>query len=199
MRDPRLAKLADILVTYSVSVKKGDLVLIRGPVPAEPLVIEVCRAVVTAGGRPHVRMWPEETEEVLLRCGSAKQLETTDPLVLNEVRTIDAMIAISGGRNSRYLSDCDPKKQALAGQGRRPVLELFMKRMSAKHNPLRWVGTQMPTDSAAQDAEMSTRRFADFVFDAGLLNARNPIAAWKKLATAQQRMCNALSRRRELR
>ena len=45
MRDPRLTKLADVLVNYSVAVKPNDFVLIRGATPTEPLVLEVFREV----------------------------------------------------------------------------------------------------------------------------------------------------------
>ena len=34
MRDPRLEKLADVLVNYSVGVKPGQLVRISSPAPA---------------------------------------------------------------------------------------------------------------------------------------------------------------------
>jgi len=41
MRDERIVKLADMLVNYSVAVKPGDKVAIRGSTLAEPLMREV--------------------------------------------------------------------------------------------------------------------------------------------------------------
>jgi leucyl aminopeptidase (aminopeptidase T) len=38
MRDPRLEKLADVLVNYSVGVKKDNVVRINAPPIAMPLV-----------------------------------------------------------------------------------------------------------------------------------------------------------------
>ena len=38
MRDPRLDKLADVIVGYSTGVRKGDLVAIRADPVAMPLV-----------------------------------------------------------------------------------------------------------------------------------------------------------------
>src|SRR6266404_3015790 len=50
MRDPRLTKLAQVLVNYSVGVKPGQLVRISGPPVASPLVLELFRETVKAGG-----------------------------------------------------------------------------------------------------------------------------------------------------
>src|SRR5436190_4071229 len=142
MRDVRLAKLADVLVNYSVRVEKDDLVVIRGATPTEPLVLEVFRAVVAAGGRPHVRMFPEEGEEILLKHGSRRQLETVDPLLLYEVETIDCLISLWGGRNTRNLTNCDPAKQAMYSRGRKPIVDRLLQRAAEKRRRLRWVGTE---------------------------------------------------------
>ena len=42
--------------------------------------------------------------------------------------------------------------------------------LRAAAGDLRWCGTLYPTLSSAQDAEMSTRAYEDFVFKAGLLD-----------------------------
>src|SRR5262245_15781489 len=46
MRDPRLQKLADVLVNYSVAVKKGQLVRISASPNSVPLVLEIYRKVL---------------------------------------------------------------------------------------------------------------------------------------------------------
>jgi aminopeptidase len=61
MRDPRLEKLADVLVNYSVGVKKDNVVRINAPPIAMPLVGEVYRKVLAAGGHPLVRMNPRSS------------------------------------------------------------------------------------------------------------------------------------------
>jgi aminopeptidase len=59
MRDPRLTKLADVLVNYSTGVRKDQLVRIGGPPVAAPLVLEIQTKVLEAGGHPFIRMAPE--------------------------------------------------------------------------------------------------------------------------------------------
>ena len=41
----------------------------------------------------------------------------------------------------------------------------------AAEGKLKWVGTQYPTQAAAQDAEMSLEEYEDFVFGAGTIGA----------------------------
>ena len=50
------------------------------------------------------------------------------------------------------------------------------------------VGTQYPSQGAAQDAEMSLREYEDFVFGAGLLDHPDPVAAWKQISERQKRL-----------
>ena len=54
MTDPRVVKLAQTLVNYSVSVKEKDLVGIVAQPLATPLVQEVLREVLRRGGYPYL-------------------------------------------------------------------------------------------------------------------------------------------------
>lgn len=202
MRDPRLAKLADVLVNYSSAVRGGELVCIRGSTVTEPLVIETARAVIEAGGHPHVRMWPEEVDELRLKLGNDAQLDYLNPLLLHEMQTIDVLISFWGGANTKHLSGCDPARQARSHRARKPILDAMMRRESlprGHRSRLRWVGSQYPTHSAAQDAGMSLAEYEEFVYRAGMLDRSDPVRAWKTLSVAQQRLCDLLSRGRELR
>ena len=49
MTDPRVEKLARLLVDYSVELKKGQTVSINGPVVAAPLLVACYRAALRAG------------------------------------------------------------------------------------------------------------------------------------------------------
>src|SRR4051794_6818528 len=60
MRDPRLEKLADVIVNYSTGVKPGQIVRISSPTVAAPLAVELYRKALAAGGHPLVRMSPDE-------------------------------------------------------------------------------------------------------------------------------------------
>lgn len=200
MYDARLDRLASVLVRYSVGVKKGDVIRLRMPTSAEPLLLAVYKEVVRAGGHPVVRMVPEECEEFLCKLGSPAQIDYWFPLDLEEVKTLDGDISAWSQRNTRAMSNVDPKKQASRTQARRPVLDLMLQRIAQKgKSKLRWVGTQYPCQASAQDAEMSLTEYADFVFGAGLLHLPDPIAGWKKVHTTQQRLVDFMNRAGEVR
>lgn len=201
MHDSRLDRLAHVLVRYSTAVRKDDLVLITGPTGAAGLATAVYAQVLAAGGHPWVRLYPEDCSEVLLKQGSTAQLGFCHPFETHVVAKTNVRIVFWASENTKSLSNVDPGRQALVSKGRKPLLDLFMKRAGLpKSNPdrLRWVGTAVPTQAAAQDAEMSLREYADFVFGAGKLDEKDPIAAWKKSSRAQARLCDFLDKAREM-
>ncbi len=197
MRDPRLTKLADVLVNYSVAVKPGQLVRINASTVATPLVMEVYRSVIKAGGNPMVRLAPEELGEIMLKEGSDAQLQYLNPVAVFEGEKIDCSIGIWGGENTRAMSNADPRRMGLSAQARKPLSAAFMKR--AAEGSLHWTGTQYPCQSSAQDAEMSLSEYEDFVFNAGLLNHPDPIASWKKVSVAQQKLTDFLNGKKDYR
>jgi len=70
--DPRVSRLADVVVNYSTGVKEGDVVLIQGPELAEPLIVEIVRATVAAGALPHVRASVQGVDEAYLAARMAQ-------------------------------------------------------------------------------------------------------------------------------
>ena len=191
MRDARLDKLADVLVNYSVGVKKDQLVRISGPPVAQPLIVAMYRKTLAAGGHPVVRMAPEELSEILLKDGGDDQLRYCNPIGIYEYEKIDCSIGIWAEENTKALTNCDPKKIGLTQAARKPLMDIFMTR--AAQGSLRWVGTQFPSQACAQDAEMSLAEYEDFVFEAGLLNKPDPVAAWKRISERQQRLTDFLN------
>ena len=54
MPDPRISKLAKLVVEYCVSIKPGDEVLLKAGVEAIPLIREIVKETVSKGGYPHI-------------------------------------------------------------------------------------------------------------------------------------------------
>lgn len=191
MRDPRLEKLSDVLVNYSVGVKKDQLVRITGAPVSLPLVMAIYRKVLEAGGHPFLRMVPEEAQENFLKIASEEQLKFLNPINLFEIEKIDCSIGIWADENTRSLTNVDPKRVGMSQAARKPIMEIFLKRAADKK--LRWCGTQFPTQASAQDAEMSLAEYENFVFGAGLLDLDNPVSGWKKMSEGQQRLTDLLN------
>ena len=191
MRDPRLEKLAEVLVDYSIGVKKGQTVRISGSPVAQPLIAELYRKVLAAGGHPLVRMTPDELAEIFYKTAGDEQLRYFSPITLFEIENVDCTIGIWADENTKALTTADPKKIGIAQAARKRYMELFLKRAAEGH--LRWTGTQYPTQASAQDAEMSLSDYEDFVFKAGLLDRPDPVAAWKAVSERQQRLTDFLN------
>jgi aminopeptidase len=197
MRDPRLDKLASVLVHYSTGVKKGDLVRIGGETAGIPLVEAIYEQVLQAGGHPFVQLTTDDMDDAFFRLASDEQLSFVNPLNQQMIEAIDVYFGIWADQNTKSRSNVPAAKQALASQARKPFLARMMERAAKKQ--LRWVGTQYPTTGAAQDAEMSLYEYADFVFRAGLLHLPDPAAAWRDISQRQQRLADFLATKKEIR
>ncbi|HUF39365.1 MAG TPA: aminopeptidase, partial [Anaerolineales bacterium] len=143
--DPRIEKLADILVNYSIEVKKGDWVVINGDAIAAPLVKAATRLVLEAGGNPTILLSDGSIGETQLRYSSDEQLKWVSPVSKLIYEKADAFINIIAGDNTRALSGIDPAKQAKKSAATRELTETFLKRSAA--GKLNWVITSSPTPS----------------------------------------------------
>ena len=191
MFDPRLRKLAHVLVKYSTRVQRGQLVRLVAPCPAIPLVAELTRAVLLAGGHPMIRLGFAEYDELCAAHASDDQLRFVNPVALFEVEKVDAHISVWADENTKHMSRADARRISIAHAARQPIFNRFTAR--AAEGKIRWVGTQFPTHAHAQDAEMSLSDYADFVFKAGLLDQPDPIAAWERVSVTQQRLVDHLN------
>ncbi|MEO0077935.1 MAG: aminopeptidase [candidate division WOR-3 bacterium] len=192
MNDTRVAKLARLLVNYSLRLRKGDWVIIKGPAIAEEL-IQACQVeALVAGAFVSVRASLAETTYVPFRHASEEQLKFIAPNERLEMSRADALLFIWGGWNSKALTGIDPARLALAQAARRPLFDIMLKREAS--GSLRWVGTQFPTHSSAQDAEMSLTEYQDFVYGAGMLDRPDPVAEWHKVSKRQAGLVKRLSR-----
>lgn len=196
MRDPRLDKLADVIVRYSTRVKKGDLVAIASDPVAMPLIEATFEAVLRAGGHPFWAARSDALNDLFLEHASDEQLDYLNPVVMHTVETIDVQIGFWADTNTKSLSRVDPKRIARQRVANRPRQTRFLNRAAA--GEMRWCGTLYPTLGSAQDAEMSLTQYEDFVFRAGLLHLENPVAAWEQIHERQQRVCDYLQTKDEI-
>lgn len=190
MADPRVKKLAELLVNYSVAVQPGEKVVIQGSTQALPLITETYRAVIQAGGHPLV-MWEDEIfNEILLKEGNDEQLRYISEPEKLVVETYDCLIGLRGAENTRMLNGVDPKRQQMARIAGTEIMQTFMKRSAL--GELRWVGTLYPTNAHAQEADMSLTEFEDFVYAACHADKEDPTAEWQKLSKMQQKLVDWL-------
>lgn len=195
--DPRVDKVAEVMVNYSVEVKPGDLVMIHPYDPlAEPLALAVYKHVLKAGGHAVFNMAPTGAEEVLYAYGSDEQLDYANPMYMWLMSNIDVRIALRAFSNTKALSTVDPARIARREKSLGPVQKVFMERQAT--GDLRWVLTQHPTQASAQDAEMSLAEYEDFVYGACMVHLDDPVAYWRAKSAEQQRLIEWLKGKGEI-
>ena len=197
MVDPRLTKLAHILINYSIELQAGQLLQINANTLAAPLVREIYRAALEVGAYPLVRLGMEDLEGLLYTYGSDEQLSYVPAVTRQEYEEIDAYVSILASENTRRLSGVDPRKIAMRRQALGDLQRRTMARVA--EGSLKWVGTLFPTQAAAQDAEMSLADYEEFVFGAGKLDLDDPVAAWRAVRDEQQRVADLLGTKRVIR
>jgi len=74
MSDPRVAKLGDLLVNYSLELQPGQLLRIDAGTVAAPLVTEAYRSALRAGAHPRTRIDVEGLDVITVEEASDDQL-----------------------------------------------------------------------------------------------------------------------------
>ncbi len=190
--DPRVRKLAKLMINYSLKLKKGQLIVISGEIEAKPLIQAAFEEALSVGANPFIEIVMPDAIEALLKKGSPAQIGYVTPMKKLEINKIDAVLSIWAAQNLNYLSSVDPKRQAIMSKARGPYMKRFFKREA--EGSLTWVGTQFPTQADAQKAEMSLTDYENFVYGAGHLHLADPSKHWKKVATEQKRLARILNR-----
>lgn len=191
MPDPRIKKLAEILVNYSLEIKPGDQFQIRTTPLAQELALAVFEEAVKAGAHVLTTMNLPGSEELFYKLANDDQLEFVSPVRKLIVDSFDAILAIGADYNTRALSGVDPQRLSINRKANTPITKVFFER-SAKLE-LRWCYTEYPTYSSAQEADMSLLDYQEFVYGAGFLNEPDPIEEWKKEEKRQKELIDWLA------
>ncbi len=193
MPDPRITKLAKLMVHYSLELKPGQQVVIQSHPLAEELTLAAYEEAIKAGAFVTLMTNTPGAQEVFYKYASDAQLEYVSPITKMVVETFDASLRIWSEHNTHSLSGIDPARMALSSRAFAPLMKVNMERSAKKE--FRWVLTVYPTHAMAQDADMSLADYREFVYAAGMLNEDDPVAYWKKVGLEQQKLVGWLKGR----
>ena len=193
MTDPRIAKLAKVMVHYSLRIKPDQKVYVQTPPAAHELNLAFYEEAIKAGA--HVTFsidgaFYPGAQEIFLKYANNKQLDFVSPVRKLMAETYDARMVIEADTNTRELAGVDPKRIARLRKANAPLFTKMMDRIEKKQ--MNWCLTVYPTDAMAQEANMSLSDYREFVYEAGMLNAKDPVALWKAEARKQQKLVNWL-------
>ena len=183
MTDPRYKKLAELLVTYSTALKKGDRILLEMTDVPDEFAIELMRAARRRGAIPliearHTRL----TREIMLQT-SAPHARLVRDVELSRMKRMQAYIGVRGADNTSESSDVPSGLISLYNKTTRPVQDWRV-------NKTRWCVLRWPSPSMAQAANMSTEALENFYFEVCTMN-------YPKMARAMlplQRLMNRTDR-----
>ncbi len=180
--DPRLERLADVLVNYSTNVQPGENVLIEAFGIDHALVKAVVREVHKAGGRPYVNLRDHQVTRELLMSASEEQIRTWAEFDQKQMSMMQAYIGIRGGSNIYELSDVPDDKMKLYNKlYNHPVHAMTRVRKT------KWVVLRYPSPSMSQLASMSTEAFEKLYFDVCTMDYSKMSAAMDALVDLMNR------------
>ncbi len=180
MRDPRLEKLAKMLLEYSNKVKAGQHVLIKGNVLTKPLMRELIKHTYRLGAYPHIELLDDEIGREISLGNTEERMEQTVKWNLEKYKDIDAFITIIADENDSEYSDVPSEIRVMQAKVGKPVSNLIV-------NTKEWVLLNYPTFSLAQKAKMSLEQFENFLLDVCLVDYSKMSEAMQSLKTLMEK------------
>ncbi len=185
MIDPRMTKLADVLITYATAVKPGEKLLIEAIDIPHEMTCELVRTCREAGADPLVTLKSNRINRALMHAASETQMDLIADTEALRMGKVDAYIGMRGNPNIAELSDVPKEKLKMYQDSvwKRVHQELRVPKT-------RWVVLRWPSPSMAQQAGKSTAAFEDFYFNvctmdyARMSQAMQPLA--KRMREADQ-------------
>jgi aminopeptidase len=182
MTDPRIDKLANVLINYSCAVKAGEKILIEAIDVPHAFTKSLVGHAARAGGQPLVLLKSNEVQRALMLAGTEAQWQTIADVERAQMEKVQCYIGARGNPNVSELSDVPAERQKIY---ERTVWKQVHHDVRIKKT--RWCVLRWPNASMAQMAEMSTEAFEDFFFDVCTLD-------YAKMARAMQPLRQLMER-----
>jgi aminopeptidase len=161
MKDPRVDRLAQVLLHHSCRLQPGQKVLIEAfDLPSPQLVCRLVEGAAAAGAIPLVSMKDNAVLRSLYRTATVDSMQLAGRFEASVMSEMDAYIGIRGSANSSEFSDVPgPRLDLYQQHWWQPV------HIKIRVPKTRWVVLRYPTPSMAQAAGTSCEAFEDFYFD----------------------------------
>jgi aminopeptidase len=182
MTDPRVERLADLVVEYALELREGQVLRIDGHDVAAPLAVALYRAALRAGALPYTNLTLDGLAEMLVAEGSDEQISYISPVQWHEIEATDAVVTIWSETNTKSFSRADERKHSALIAAQRQLSNRRWERIA--NGEMAWCGTLHPSPAHAQDADMSLGEYEAFFFGACHTDHENAAAHWRETARA---------------
>lgn len=159
MYDPRMTKLAEVLIKHSTRLKKGEVVYIETFDIPEEMVEILVDMVYEVGGIPVVSQKTNKVLRKIFMGCDEEAMKVIGGLEMEKIKKADAYIGLRGSHNVTETSDVPAE-----------MMEHYKKHwfgpvhIQYRVPNTKWVVLRWPHPSMAQQAEMSTEAFEKFYF-----------------------------------
>ncbi len=176
MIDPRMTKLAEVLINHSTKLQEGEKILIEAIDVPDEMTCELIRAARAVGADPLVTLKSNRVNRALIRNSSDAQMNLWADTEALRMGNVNAYIGLRGSENIAELSDVPPDDH---GRYQKTVWKRV--HLDIRVPKTRWVVLRWPNSAMAQQANRSTDGFEDFYFDvctmdyARMSNAMKPL------------------------
>ena len=161
MKDFRIEKLANNLLTYSVNIQKGDNILIE--VLGEDgidLAKELIKKTEELGAKPYFNIINYELLRIMLQNADEEQIKLYTKHDYQRMKDMDAYIGIRATSNTSELNGIPKENMDLYNKYYQKQVH-FEERV--KHT--KWCILRYPNNSMAQMSKMNLENFEDFYFN----------------------------------
>lgn len=159
-KDPRIEKLADNIINYSLGLKKEEKVLIEVIGLEIPLAQALVRHAYLAGGIPFLTISNHTLMREILKGLTIPQADAMARWDLARMSEMQAYIGLRSGENVNEWSDIPGEKLAI-------YLSHYSKIVHSQQRVphTRWCVLRYPNAAMAQLSGMSIESFEDFYFE----------------------------------
>ena len=116
MSDVYLEKMAKVMTQYSLNIKEGQNIMIFGGIDGSALMLEVYKEVLKLGAHPTLMPSLYYDQDIFYKYASEDQLKNVNPLIKFIYENFDGMIQIISQKNTKNLSNVNPKRMAKIGR-----------------------------------------------------------------------------------
>lgn len=176
MIDPRMTRLAKLLIEYSTAMKPGEKILIEAIDIPHEMTCEMIRIAREAGADPHVLLKSNQVNRAMMIHSSETQMNMIADAEAFVMEKVDAYVGLRGNPNIAELSDVHK-------EGHKLYQDTVWNRVHQKIRvpKTRWVVLRWPSASMAQQANKSTEGFEEFYFNVCTMDYARMSEAMKPL------------------
>jgi len=184
-----LKKYADVLVNYAlgggVGVKAGEVVQLRVPEVAKPLLLALHEAILRAGAYPLVFYTPDGLSRTFYELSSHDQLSFfPEKFMKGVVDQIDHTVAILAETDKRELEGIDSKKIMAFQKAHKPYMDWRREKESA--GDYTWTLAMYGTQAMADEVGLSLEEYWGEIINACYLDDPDPSTKWAELHENQE-------------